>query len=90
MNQPVRSYPLPPVNQPAVYVLGEKAGQKVHPPGSGAQPSSSQPPAAPGMNFVNTPQGMLAQQNRQMEALERRNAQEREQRARSGSAAAVS
>lgn len=89
MNQPVRSYPLPTPNQPAVYVLGDKAGQKVYPAGSGAQPSPSQPPTAPGMNmnFANTPQAMLAQQNRQMEALERRNAQEREQRARSGSAA---
>ena len=92
MNQPVRSYPLPTPNQPAVYVLGDKAGQKVYPTGSGAQPSPSQPPTAPGMNmnFANTPQAMLAQQNRQMEALERRNAQEREQRARSGSAANVS
>lgn len=59
-----------------VYVLGEKAGQKVQPP---QQPPV---PGVGGVNYPNTAQNMLAHQNRQMEAVERRNA---EQRARSGS-----
>ncbi|KAH9480580.1 SWI/SNF and RSC complexes subunit ssr4 [Psilocybe cubensis] len=35
MSQPVRAYPLMPVNEPPVYVLGEKTGQKVYPGGVG-------------------------------------------------------
>ena len=161
-NQPTRSYPLQPANLPAVYIAGEKAGQKVLPgtpggppvgnvpggvpggvppmhgnipggipggmpggmgggmpggpggpgpqqlppnpvPGSGPMqgvpnqphpPHPGHPPLQPpgpqgvpppiGMGYPGpaTTQSMLAQQNRQMEALERRNAQEREQRAR--------
>jgi hypothetical protein len=69
--------------------MGDKAGQKVL-PGGGAQPPATVPAPSMGVNFGNAPQSMLAQQNRQMEALERRSAQEREQRARSGSAANVS
>jgi len=36
MNQPVRSYPLRPITEPAVYVSGEKMGQKFYNYGSGA------------------------------------------------------
>ena len=158
-NQPTRAYPLQPANLPAVYVAGEKAGQKVMPntgggppvgnvpggippgmqgnmpggipggmtggmgggmpggpggpgpqqlpPNPGAGPGQMQgvpnqphpshpghppiqppgpqgvpPPMGMGYSGPATTQSMLAQQNRQMEALERRNAQEREQRAR--------
>lgn len=31
LNQPVRLYPLREVNEPAVYVVGERAGQKFYP-----------------------------------------------------------
>jgi len=73
LNTPVRSYPLAPSNQPMVYVLGEKAGQKVP-----VQPPQQQPaPGMGGMNYPNTAQSMLAHQNRQMEAVERRNAEQR-------------
>jgi hypothetical protein len=66
-----------------MYVLGEKAGQKVP-----LQPPQQQPaPGMGGMNYPNTAQSMLAHQNRQMEAVERRNA---EQRVRSSSANNVS
>ena len=168
-NQPTRSYPLQPTNLPAVYIAGEKAGQKVMhgttagppvgnvpggvpggippgmqgnipggipggmpgsmgggmpggpggpgqqlPPNPGSGPGPMQgvpnqphpphpghPPLQPpgpqgvppqmGMGYPGpgTTQSMLAQQNRQMEALERRNVQEREQRAR-GSMSGVS
>lgn len=43
LNQPVRSSPLRAVNEPAVYVMGEKQGQKVFPgggSGSGRGPSA--------------------------------------------------
>ena len=162
-NQPTRSYPLQSTSLPAVYIAGEKAGQKVLPnagggppvgnvpggvpggippgmqgnipggipggmpggmggempggpggpgpqqlpPNPGAGPGPMQgvpnqqhpshpghaplqqpgpqgvpPPIGMGYQGPATTQSMLAQQNRQMEALERRNAQEREQRAR--------
>ena len=45
-------------------------------------PQGVPPPIGMGYQGPATTQSMLAQQNRQMEALERRNAQEREQRAR--------
>ncbi|QRW00038.1 SWI/SNF complex protein [Ceratobasidium sp. AG-Ba] len=32
MNIPVRSYPLPIINEPPMYVIGEKSGQRVMPP----------------------------------------------------------
>jgi hypothetical protein len=34
-SQPVRSYPLRPVTEPAMFVLGDKQGQKVFPQGAG-------------------------------------------------------
>jgi hypothetical protein len=45
--QPVRPYPLRPVSEPAVYVMGDKLGQKVYPPG---HPLHGQPyhPPPPG------------------------------------------
>ncbi|KAK2459682.1 hypothetical protein APHAL10511_008327 [Amanita phalloides] len=76
-NQPVRSYPLPMINQPPVFVLGEKAGQKVFPPGA-AMHGSAGPgqPIPPGMMPFN-PQAMVAQQNANLEMLERRRERER-------------
>lgn len=84
LNQPVRSYPLRPINEPSVFIAGERSGQKVFPGGTpGPMPdrSGSMPPGAMGMPFGN-PQVMLQQQNANMEALERRSQRERD---RSGS-----
>jgi hypothetical protein len=97
MNQPVRAYPLRTVNEPSVYVTGEKAGAKVYPPGGpqmhGGPPG---PPSIPpttiglGMNF-NQQQAMISQQNNAMESLERRRERERERaRDRTGNTAGVS
>ncbi|KAG6870998.1 hypothetical protein C0995_009095 [Termitomyces sp. Mi166 len=81
MNHPVRNYPLRIVNEPAVYVAGEKMGQKVYPP-SGPMQSSAPAMQQPGMpmNFSQQ-QAMVAQQNTSMELLEQRR-REQEQRAR--------
>ncbi|KIM43265.1 hypothetical protein M413DRAFT_399631 [Hebeloma cylindrosporum] len=84
MTQPVRAYPLRTVNEPSVFVAGEKSGQKSYPPGAGPMQmhGSSGPstmPTAPigmAMNFSQQ-QAMLAQQNSNMEALERRRERER-------------
>ncbi|CAA7261473.1 unnamed protein product [Cyclocybe aegerita] len=85
-NQPVRAYPLRALNEPSVYVAGEKQGQKMYPPGmgpgamhAGGGGPASMAPGAMGMpmNFSQQ-QAMLAQQNSQMEALERRRERERE------------
>ncbi|KAJ7599637.1 hypothetical protein C8J56DRAFT_1010257 [Mycena floridula] len=65
MDRPVRQYPLRHVTEPSVFVLGDKMGQKVPPPGMNAM----------GMNMpmgMSQQQAMLAQQNSSMEALERR------------------
>ncbi|KAF8073561.1 hypothetical protein FPV67DRAFT_752959 [Lyophyllum atratum] len=85
MTQPVRNYPLRIVNEPAVYVSGDKMGQKVYPPGTAPVQSSAPPMQQPGMpmNFSQQ-QAMVAQQNSSMEMLERRREQERA-RNRSGS-----
>ncbi|TFY79675.1 hypothetical protein EWM64_g4341 [Hericium alpestre] len=82
INQPVRPYPLRPVNEPAVFVMGDKMGQKIMvPPGPPVPPGSAHPiaPGAPVMPFAGRPdpQVLLAQQNRDMEALERRSQRER-------------
>ncbi|KAF5382783.1 hypothetical protein D9615_002756 [Tricholomella constricta] len=75
---PVRNYPLRIVNEPAVYVSGEKMGQKVYPPGAAPMQSAAPPMQQPGMpmNFTQQ-QAMVAQQNTNMEMLERRREQER-------------
>ncbi|THH16176.1 hypothetical protein EW146_g4421 [Bondarzewia mesenterica] len=81
MNQPARPYPLRMINEPPMFVLGEKAGQKVIPHNglqglSGVPPAPSQVPQ--NLHFGGRdPQAMLAQQNREMEALERRSLRER-------------
>lgn len=85
LNQPVRSYPVRPYNEPAVFVLGDRHGQKVYPGGAPPDRGASIPPGM-AMPFGN-PQAMLAQQNSNMEALERRGGRERD---RSGSMATVS
>lgn len=79
MGQPVRSYPLRIINEPAMYVLGEKAGQKVpYPPqrASHASHPAAHPQGAP-MGGMQHPQAMIAAQNREMDSLERRQARER-------------
>ncbi|KAI5991702.1 hypothetical protein F5J12DRAFT_966070 [Pisolithus orientalis] len=43
LNSPVRQYPLRQITEPSVYIMGDKAGQKVYPPGSAPPP----PPQAP-------------------------------------------
>lgn len=94
-NQPVRAYPLRTINEPPMFVIGDKAGQKVYPPGSSMHGPSSAPPMPPtgigmGMN-MSQQQAMLAHQNSNMEMLERRREREREQnRNRSGSTGGVS
>jgi len=94
MNQPIRIYPLRPINEPGVFVAGEKQGQKFFPQGMHQnQGPANIPPATIGLGMsYNQQQGMLAHQNSQMEALERRTQRERErERAQqSGAAAAVS
>jgi len=75
--QPVRSYPLRQVNnEPALFVMGEKAGQKTYPPGHPMHGQPYHPVAQGGMGGgMGGGIGMrdvLAQQNRDMEALERR------------------
>ncbi|GBE85421.1 predicted protein [Sparassis crispa] len=90
LNQPARVYPLRPLNEPSIFVMGEKMGQKVFtgsggsaPPGE-RQQSLPPPMAAMNMNFgvgmSGNAQALLAAQNSNMEALERRS-----QRDRSGS-----
>ncbi|PCH40530.1 hypothetical protein WOLCODRAFT_117404 [Wolfiporia cocos MD-104 SS10] len=69
INQPVRAYPLRPFNEPGMYVMGEKAGQKVYPPGMDRAPGMAMGFPA---GMAGNPQAMLAQQNSNMEALERR------------------
>ncbi|PPR00439.1 hypothetical protein CVT24_004500 [Panaeolus cyanescens] len=88
MNQPVRTYPLRMVNEPAVYVVGEKAGQKAMPPGQGGiGGGSGMPPNMISIGNMSMSQqhAMLAQQNNQMESLERRRERERAMRERSAS-----
>ncbi|KAF8576569.1 hypothetical protein K439DRAFT_1640396 [Ramaria rubella] len=82
---PVRSYPLRPVNDPRVYVAGERMGQRVPPTGPTALPaaSPSHPPHVAQPNGVGMNMGLglgiggmnqaaaLAQQNQAMEVLER-------------------
>ncbi|KAG5652971.1 hypothetical protein H0H81_002869 [Sphagnurus paluster] len=89
MNQPVRNYPLRVVNEPAIYVAGEKMGHKVYPPGAAPTGPSGVPPVPqPGMPMGFAQQhAMVAQQNNNMEMLDRRREQERA-RNRSGSTGA--
>ena len=48
LNQPTCSYPLQPVNLPAVFIAGEKVGQKVLPRTPGGPPAGNVPGAMPG------------------------------------------
>ncbi|KAJ7132252.1 hypothetical protein C8R44DRAFT_698632 [Mycena epipterygia] len=83
MNQPVRTYPLRVFNEASVFVMGDKAGQKIYPPGAGPQGGPGGMGGMPmGMNF-NPQQAMVAQQNSNMGMMDRR--REQEQRARAGS-----
>lgn len=77
--QPIRQYPLRPHNEPAVFVLGERQGQRVS---AGGPIAVGMPPnvgVGVGIGVGGRPdaQAMLAQQNREMEALERRSQRER-------------
>jgi hypothetical protein len=90
MNQPVRAYPLRIVSEPPVYIMGEKAGQKVYPHGAPPQQQAMQPAVGMGMGMNFNPQAMVAQQNSNMEGLDRRRERERERgRDRSGSTGGV-
>jgi len=83
--QPARQYPLRQHNEPAVIVLGERQGQRVAPSGpvGGMPPNVGGVGAGMGMGVGvgvggrSDAQAMLAQQNREMEALERRSQRER-------------
>lgn len=96
MNQPVRSYPLRTVNEPSVYVTGEKAGSKVYPPGGpqmlgGPGGSASMPPTTIGLGMnLNQQQAMISQQNNAMDSLERRRVDRDRERTRTVSTAGVS
>ncbi|KZT22804.1 hypothetical protein NEOLEDRAFT_1180554 [Neolentinus lepideus HHB14362 ss-1] len=70
-NQPVRPYPLRPINEPSIFVcMGDKFGHQVYPPGTG--------PPAGGVNYAGgiaippgtNQQALLAQQRARMEGLE--------------------
>ncbi|SJL07776.1 uncharacterized protein ARMOST_11126 [Armillaria ostoyae] len=76
MNQPIRVYPLRPVSEPAVFVCGDKAGQKVYPPGVAQAPNVGMG-IGMGMGMNMQQQAMLAQQNSSMEMLERKRERER-------------
>jgi hypothetical protein len=67
------------INQPSVFVLGEKAGQKVFPPGATAPMHGGQPGGQPMPSNMMpfSPQTMVAQQNANMEMLERRRERDR-------------
>jgi len=87
MNQPVRQYPLRPVNEPPMFVSLERFGQKVWPQGHPQPHAQGMQGPGPGPQMpqqiglpmnMNQQQAMVAQQNSTMEALERRRAQERE------------
>ncbi|KAK1235468.1 hypothetical protein PQX77_001305 [Marasmius sp. AFHP31] len=96
MNQPVRPYPLRHINEPSLFIAGEKMGQKVYPPGAvppqgGGRGGPGGPgpgpgmPGAPGMPMnMHQQQAMLAQQNNRMDMMEAR----RDQRGRAGSTTA--
>ncbi|KZP09124.1 hypothetical protein FIBSPDRAFT_1052009 [Athelia psychrophila] len=81
--QPIRSYPLRQVSEPPLYVIGDKVGQKAYPAGAPAHGQQPQMGAGPGGGMGGMGggvgqigmQNMLAQQNREMEALERRGGQ---------------
>lgn len=76
LNQPVRAYPLRAINEPAVFVLGDKTGQKVYPNAGAPIGMGERQPSigfGAGMGAPANPQALLAQQNSNLEALERRN-----------------
>lgn len=73
----MRAYPLRAVNEPHMYVLGEKAGQKVY--ASQQQSHTTGMPTALGTvpTAMQHQAALLAAQSREMEALERRQARDR-------------
>ena len=76
LNQPVRNYPLRPINEPGIFVVGDKIGRQAHHPNQ-LQGSSDLQAKAIGFGGMGNPQAMLAQQNSNLEALERRNPRDR-------------
>ncbi|KAF9052430.1 hypothetical protein BDZ89DRAFT_1056784 [Hymenopellis radicata] len=71
MNQPIRTYPLRPVQEAAVFVNGDKVGVKVPPAGGGPGPGPmGMNNMAMGMN-IHQQQALLAAQNNKMEMLDR-------------------
>jgi hypothetical protein len=78
LSEPVRSYPLPTINKPAVYVMGEKRGPVVTGPQQQQQPPPGMGGGGGGMGpGAFSTQAMLAAQNSNLEALERRRERER-------------
>lgn len=77
--QPIRQYPLRPHNEPAVFVLGERQGQRIPAGGpiAGGMPPNVGVGVGIGVGGRPDAQAMIAQQNREMEALERRSQRER-------------
>lgn len=80
IDMPTRNYPLRNLNEPPVYVMGERQGQKVLPNPAGMSGQVPIPPPGnralnygmPGMGMPANPQAMLAQQNSNMDVLARR------------------
>ena len=77
----MRAYPVPMINQPPVFVLGEKVGQKVFPPGASMHTAPTPGQSIPQGMMPFNPQAMVAQQNANMEMLERRRERERQREA---------
>ena len=67
-------YPLRVINEPGTFVLGERTGQQVYPDASRMPHSNAGGSVPMGMNQ----QAMLAQQNREMAAYDRRQQQPRD------------
>ena len=76
LNQPVRNYPLRPINEPALFVVGEKIGRQAPHPNQ-HQGSAELQVKATGFGGMGNPQAMLAHQNSNLDALERRNPRDR-------------
>lgn len=84
--QPVRAYPLRPINEPAMYVAGENMGRKapVQSQGHPGRPTGHPMGATPGMaalagmgGGIQHQAAMLAHQNREMAEMDRRQARDR-------------
>jgi hypothetical protein len=73
--EPCRVYPIPIVNEPRVFVLGERTGQRVYP--SGHMPSGGEGMTAGGMMPAIRVADKLSQHASQLDALNSRPLPER-------------